>query len=148
MNTLECIKNRRSIRRFAQRQVERVLVEQLIESTRWAPSYNNAKVARFTALDDPKIIKEKVAGLMASENRAIVANAPLLLAVSVVKGRSGRRRDGSFETNKQDAWEMFDAGAACQTLALSAAELAWAALSWPPSMKRPWPDFSRSQPRK
>ncbi len=123
VDTLECITTRRSIRKFEQQRIARGTVEQLIDSARWSPSYNNSKVVRYTVLDDPQRIRDEAVDLMARENRHIVANAPLLLAVSVVTGRSGRRRDGSFETAKGDTWEMFDAGAACQTLCLAAASL-------------------------
>lgn len=60
--------------------------------------------------------------LMAPENVHIVKNAPLVLVISNVKKRSGYERDGHVASAKGDSWEMFDAGAACQTLCLAAAE--------------------------
>ena len=45
------------------------------------------------------------------------------LAVTFIKGRSGFERDGSFSTKKKDRWQMFDVGAACQTLCLAAHEV-------------------------
>lgn len=39
-----------------------------------------------------------------------------------MKGRCGFERDGSFSTKKGDHWQMFDVGAACQTLCLAAHE--------------------------
>jgi len=67
---------------------------------------------------------EKLANtLMASENIHIVKNAPLVFIISNVKKRSGYERDGRISSTKGDSWEMFDAGVACQTLCLAAAEL-------------------------
>ena len=44
----------------------------------------------------------------------------MLIAVTLIKGRSGFERDGSFSTKKGDRWQMFDVGAACQTFCLAA----------------------------
>ena len=44
----------------------------------------------------------------------------MLIAVTFIKGRCGFERDGSFSTKKEDRWQMFDAGAACQTFCLAA----------------------------
>lgn len=123
METLECIRSRRSVRSFHDTPIPRKLVEQLIDAARWAPSYNNTKIARFVAIDSPQAILHVAQHLIAEENRHIVEKAPLLLVVSVVKGRSGRMRDGSFETDKGSSWEMFDAGIACQNISLAAGDL-------------------------
>ena len=123
MEALACIKARRSVRKFLPEKIGRDVVHDLIEHAKWAPSYNNTKIVRYVAIDDETIISTIAETLMASENVAIVKNAPLLLVVSVVTGRSGRNRDGVFETTKGDSWEFFDAGAACQTLCLAAADM-------------------------
>ena len=44
------------------------------------------------------------------------------MAVTFIKGRSGFERDGSYSTKKEDRWQMFDVGAACQTFCLAAKE--------------------------
>ena len=46
----------------------------------------------------------------------------MLMAVTFIKGRSGFERDGSYSTKKEDRWQMFDVGAACQTFCLAAKE--------------------------
>ena len=53
-------------------------------------------------------------------NQSNIEKAPLLLVQSVVKGRCGYERDGSFTTPKGDSWEMFDAGISAQTVCLAA----------------------------
>ena len=42
--------------------------------------------------------------------------------MTFIKGRSGFERDGSFSTKKEDRWQMFDVGVACQTFCLAAHE--------------------------
>ena len=54
------------------------------------------------------------------KNTPTIENAPALILVMVIAGRSGFERDGSFSTGKEDRWETFDAGIATQTLCLAA----------------------------
>ena len=55
-------------------------------------------------------------------NGKIIENAPLLIAVTVIKNRCGYERDGSFSTERGDTWQMYDAGVASQTFCLAAYE--------------------------
>lgn len=59
---------------------------------------------------------------MFPNNGNIIKNAPVLIAVTVIKGRSGYERDGSFSTDRGDGWQMYDAGVASQTFCLAAHE--------------------------
>ena len=56
-------------------------------------------------------------------NQAIIENCPVLIVETIVHGRSGFERDGSYSTTKEDRWEVFDAGIAAQTLCLAAQEM-------------------------
>lgn len=123
MDTITCIKTRRSVRKFLDKKVEREVVEQLVELAKWAPSWNNCKAVRYTVVDQEENLKKLAKNWMAPENVHIVDNAPLVFVVSNVKKRSGYERDGYTSTDKGDAWEMFDAGTACQTLCLAANEM-------------------------
>ena len=49
-------------------------------------------------------------------------NAPMVIAVTMIKGRSGYERDGAFSTPKGDRWQMYDAGAAGEAFCLAAYE--------------------------
>ena len=44
------------------------------------------------------------------------------MLLTVVEGRSGFEKDGSFSTPKEDRWQTFDAGIAAQTFCLAAYE--------------------------
>lgn len=123
MNTNECIKTRRSVRKFTDKKVERDLVEQLVDLARWSPSWNNCRSIRYTVIDQDENIEKLANNWMAVENIHIVANAPLVFAISSVQKRSGFDRDGYTSSNKGATWEMFDAGVACQTLCLAANEM-------------------------
>lgn len=123
MNTIECIKARRSVRRFQDKAVEHDLIRTMVDCARWAPSWNNVKAVRYTVIEVPEMIKTISETLVAPENVAIVANTPSLIILSIVKSRSGYERDGTTSTAKGDAWQMFDTGVACQNLCLAATEL-------------------------
>ena len=122
MNTTECIRTRRSIRKFKAAPVDHSLLESLISDTSYSPSWKNSQITRFIAIEDSSILDSIVQDYTPSFNSDIIKQVPVLLAVTFVKGRSGFERDGSFSTKKGDRWQMFDAGVACQTFCLAAHE--------------------------
>ena len=120
MNTTECIRTRRSIRKFKAAPVDHSLLESLISDTSYSPSWKNSQITRFIAIEDSSILDSIVQDYAPSFNSDIIKQVPVLLAVTFVKGRSGFERDGSFSTKKGDRWQMFDVGVACQTFCLAA----------------------------
>ena len=46
----------------------------------------------------------------------------MVIAVTIIKGRSGFERDGSFSTHRGEGWQMFDAGVASEAFCLAAYE--------------------------
>ena len=120
MNTTECIRTRRSIRKFKAAPADHSLLESLISDTSYSPSWKNSQITRFIAIEDSSILDSIVQDYTPSFNSDIIKQVPVLLAVTFVKGRSGFERDGSFSTKKGDRWQMFDVGVACQTFCLAA----------------------------
>lgn len=120
MNTTDCIRTRRSIRKFKAAPVEHSLLESLISDTSYSPSWKNSQIPRYIAIEDSFILDKIIHDYTPSFNSNIIRQAPLLLAVTFVKGQSGFERDGSYTTKKGDRWQMFDVGIACQTFCLAA----------------------------
>ena len=124
MNTLETIKNRRSIRKFKDTKVPHDVIENIVAHAAYAPSWKNTQVTRYHVFDDPAIkttiAREHTLGF--SYNTGTIEQAPQVIAITAVKGRSGVEKDGSFTTKKGDSWLMFDTGIATQTLCLAAHE--------------------------
>jgi nitroreductase len=122
MDAIEMIKERRSVRKFKDEVVDRELMTKIIDIARWAPSWGNLQVARYTVVDTPEIIKlisEKgVNGFI--YNSDILRSAKGVIVLSVVKGKSGKLGKENYETDKAGSWELFDAGIACQTFCLAA----------------------------
>jgi len=122
MEAIECIKTRRSIRKFTDEPVSRETLEQIVKIASYSPSWKNSQAVRYVAVEDPALkaaIAEKCV-LNFTSNAAIIKACPVLIVVTIVHGRSGYERSGEPTTSKGDRWEVFDAGIATQTLSLAA----------------------------
>lgn len=122
MDAITMIKERRSIRKFKDETVDRETMKEIVSITRWAPSWGNFQVARYTLVDDEAIIKrlatEGVEGFVYNVNTLKEAKGVAIL--SFVKGKSGKLEGDEYATSKANVWEVFDAGIACQTFCLAA----------------------------
>lgn len=123
MTANECIRGRRSIRQFSDTPVSHDMISEIVETASFAPSWKNTQITRYIAAEGS--LKDKIAEECTAsyrKNGDIIKNAPMLMAVTFVKNRSGFERDGSFSTPKEGGWQMFDAGVAAQTFCLAAHE--------------------------
>jgi len=122
MNVIECIKTRRSVRRFTEDLVSKELFEEIIDIARMAPTWKNTQTLRYMLIQDKDIINkicdECLLGF--EHNSKTVSKCNNLVLLLQVNGRCGYERDGSFTTSKGAGWEMFDAGIAAQTFCLAA----------------------------
>ena len=122
MDFIEGIKTRRSIRNYTGDRVTKAQIEEIIEITRFAPSWKNSQTPKYIAVMDydlmVKIANEGVLGFEKNSNN--IKGASALIIVAYNTGICGFNPDGSYTTSKKDAWEMFDAGIATQTLSLAA----------------------------
>ena len=123
MDAIEMIKERRSVRKFKSEKVDRKTMKEIVSVSRWAPSWANYQIARYTFVDDEETIKklatDGVKGFVYNINTLKNANGVAVL--SFVKGKSGKLDDyGDLEASNTHVWEAFDAGIACQTFCLAA----------------------------
>ena len=124
MNATECIKTRRSIRKFVDRAVDAEVIADVVNVAAYAPSWKNSQTTRYIAVLD-KTLKDKLASecMMGFEKNIETANgAPAMMVITTVNCRSGYERDGSLTTSKGTHWQSFDAGIATQTFCLAAHE--------------------------
>ena len=122
MTAKECITGRRSIRRFTDRPVSHELLSPIVETASFAPSWKNTQITRYIAVEgEAKAALAKCTSLFPG-NGAIMESAPVVIAVTIITGRSGYERDGSFSTPKGDRWQMYDAGIASEAFCLAAHE--------------------------
>ena len=125
MDAQQCILTRRSVRQFADRPVDRELVERVVALASYAPSWKNTQISRYIAIEDPAV-RETIAGrycLPGANNPAIIRGCPLLVAQTFVKARCGFERDGTYTTDREDGWQYYDCGIAAQTFCLAAHDL-------------------------
>ena len=122
MNAKECIMGRRSIRSFTDSPVSHELISEIVETASYAPSWKHTQIVRYIAVEGD--LKDQVAKCTSAypHNGEIIASAPMVIAVTIIKGRSGYERDGSFSTHRGEGWQMYDAGVASQTFCLAAHE--------------------------
>ncbi len=124
MDAIQMIKERRSVRKYTNQKVDRELMKEIIDIARWAPSWANFQVARYTLVDDAETIKklatDGVKGF--TYNIKTLENAHGVAVLSFVKGKSGKLdpEKDEYATEKTNIWEVFDAGIACQTFCLAA----------------------------
>ncbi len=124
MEALEMIKGRRSVRTFAPSGVPHEVIEEIIDAARFSPSWKNTQIVRYQIIEDKKTQQEIAQNCVMgfSYNTKTIAQAPVLVVLSYITGRSGFERDGSYTTSKKEAWEMFDVGIVAQTFCLAAYE--------------------------
>lgn len=118
----ELVRNRRSVRRYLDKPVEREKILACIEAARLAPSAQNVQPWRFLIIDDPeiktKVAAEAFSGIYSFSRFA--AKAPVLIAIlarlDIIANRLGRKiQDVSFY--------LIDIGIAGGHISLQAEEL-------------------------
>ena len=125
MNVDTCILTRRSVRKFTQQPVSHEQLEQIISLAAFAPSWKNTQISRYLAIEDKAVFQQIIDQfcLPGSNNPAILADLPMLVAQTFVKDRSGFDRDGTFSTDRNEGWQYYDCGIATQTFCLAAHDM-------------------------
>lgn len=91
MEALECIKTRRSVRKFTEEAVSREQMAEVVAAAAYAPSWKNTQTARYHFVTD----KEKIARLASdcmmdfAYNQKTASHAPALVILTTITGRSG-----------------------------------------------------------
>lgn len=104
MEVFECIKTRRSVRRFEDRPVERETIQKIVDAAIWAPSWKNSQTPRYTVVDKREIIDDIAENGCCdfAFNTKTLKQTPVLIVVSYVKGICGFEKDGSYSTDKKE----------------------------------------------
>lgn len=118
METMECIRTRRSIRRFMEREVAEELILELLEAVRWAPSWSNTQTWEVVAVKEPETRLELARLLISNPAYQGLIEAPVAMVFCSRLGLSGAK-NGVYSTVKGD-WSMFDCAIACQNFCLAA----------------------------
>ena len=115
MEVLMAIKERRSIRKFLEKEVPPEAIDAMIEAIRWAPSSGNLQSRRFYFVFN-KDLKKKLA--KAALNQDFIYQAPLTV-VACMDTRIRRY----YGNRGVDLYAIQDVSASIQNLTLEAVEL-------------------------
>ncbi len=95
-------------------------MKEIVELSRWSPSWANFQVARYTLVDNEEAIVKLSSDGVYGYNMNTLKNAKGVCVLSFAKGKSGKFDSDEYVTTKGNVWEVFDAGIACQTFCLAA----------------------------
>lgn len=116
---MDIIKERRSIRKYEDREVSQEDLDQVLAAVQWAPSWANTQCWEVIVVKDAAQ-KERLQATIFPKNPATkaVVNAPVLLVMCAKLNSSGYYNN--IVTTKFGDWFMFDLGLATQNLCLCA----------------------------
>ena len=119
---MNIIKGRRSIRKYEDKEVPEELLNQILESVQWTPSWANTQCWEVIVVKDPRV-KETLAEVLPKTNpaRKHFTEAPVILVLCGKLGSAGYYK-GQVTTKFGD-WFLFDLGLAAQNLCLTAHDL-------------------------
>ena len=119
---MEIIKERRSIRKYEEKDIPEELVNRVFDAVRWTPSWVNTQCWEIIMVTDQSL-KKKLQAAISKGNRATksIVAAPVVLAVCAKLEKSGYYKDKV--STKFGDWYMFDLGLATQNLCLMAHHL-------------------------
>ncbi len=119
---MEIIKGRRSIRKYEEKDIPDDVLNKILESVKWSPSWANTQCWEIVVIKDNPI-KQKLQETMGLKNPATkaIVGAPVLLALCAQLNSSGFYN--KKVTTKFGDWFMFDLGLAAQSLCLTAHDL-------------------------
>jgi len=111
MNVLEAVRNRRSIRLFENKAVDKEKLLKVLEAARLAPSAGNAQPWSFVVISDDNVKKN----LRLAYDRDWFVTAPTIIVACALPEKAWTRRDG------EQYWKV-DISIAMQNLVLVAQE--------------------------
>lgn len=110
MEVIECIKTRRSIRKFKDKEIEKDKLKLILESAKYAPSAGNLQAREFIIIKDKKT-KEKISEAAYSQN--FISGAQILIAACADKSKSQRYKE------KAEIYSICDCCASIENIILS-----------------------------
>ena len=127
MELTNAIYGRRSIRKYAEKEITKEEIEELVKAAQMAPSWKNSQTARFFVAHS-KECKEKMVDALPSFNKDRARDASCLIVTAIVKGISGYNGEGEAITHLGNGFECFDNGLAVENLCLKAYEMGYGTL--------------------
>ena len=116
---LDLIKQRRSIRKFEQKEISQEVLNTIFESVQWSQSWANTQCWELMVIKNTEI-RERLKSLISPKNPATnaITNSTILLGLVAKLKISGYYKD--IPVTKLNDWFMFDIGIAAQNICMTA----------------------------
>ncbi len=118
MNILDIIKNRRSVRDFADQQIPESAIDALIEALRWAPSAGNLQSRKFYFVFNEDIRNKLAQAGLRHDFVSFIARAPLVIVAC-----ADLRISSQYGERGKHLYCIQDTAASVQNLLLTAHDL-------------------------
>lgn len=122
MDFQELIESRRSVRKYADREVTREQIEEIIRAAQEAPSWKNQQTSRYYCVLSKEKREQIRTTCFPSFNEQRSENAALIVT-TFVKGNVGFNDEGKPINELGDGWGCYDLGLQNAILLLKAKEL-------------------------
>ncbi len=122
MSINDFITRRRSVRRFTSEDIPDEVINKLLESVRWSPSWANSQCWEVIVVRRQDL-KDKLKDILSPKNPATLAvqNAPVVIAMCAKLGKAGFYNNEPM--TRFGDWFLYDTGLATQNLILTAHSL-------------------------
>ncbi len=120
MKFSKVLEERRSIRKYSDKPVEKEQVKKILKAALMAPSWKNTETARYYVIMDNEMLAQVKENCLPGFNAKNVEFAPVLIVETFVKNISGTGKDGEFVNEGQNGWGWYDLGLASENLVLAA----------------------------
>ena len=75
MNVSDCIKMRRSIRKYKPDHIDHSIIDSIISIASYSPSWKNTQITRYTAIEDSSVLDKIVTDYTPDFNAKIIKQA-------------------------------------------------------------------------
>lgn len=117
------LEERRSIRRWKDRPVEKDDIKKIIKAGMEAPSWKNSQCPRYFVVTNDKLLAELRENALPEFNAKNCSNAPCLIVACFQQGKSGRSVDNEYANECGEGWSYYDLGLASENICLKAASM-------------------------
>ncbi len=73
MNTIECLKSRRSIQKHKPDPIDHSIINSIISAASYSPSWKNTQITRYIAIEDASIIGKIVSDFTLTHNAEMIS---------------------------------------------------------------------------
>lgn len=122
MEFQKVVENRRSIRKYTGKKIDKEKITELVKTAQLAPSWKNSQTARYHVIYSDEMI-EKINEALPEFNQRNSNGCSALIITSFVMNRAGYDRDGLPTNELGNGWGIYDCGMSNMVLLLKARDM-------------------------